>query len=202
MGQERARKARHGRYERRTLWALSSKDLNGYVGSAGTVGETWPGVKQVCRLQRVRRLKDKKSGEWETKAEVAYAITSLDRERAEAGELLQRWRVHWRMEDQLHWVRDVTFGEDGSQVYKGQAPEVFTAVRNVAITLVAHGEFESIAAGVRELGSAPIRILELFSRLSERVRGAEAKLKAGRKPSVERPAERPPTLLTRLRDSQ
>jgi len=45
--QHRTLKASHGRYETRTLWALSSLDLNAYVGSAGTVGKPWPGVSQA-----------------------------------------------------------------------------------------------------------------------------------------------------------
>ncbi len=35
-------KQRHGRLERRELWALADPELNGYTGSAGTVGEAWP----------------------------------------------------------------------------------------------------------------------------------------------------------------
>ena len=44
-------KRRHGRLERRELWALADPELNGYVGSAGTVGEAWPHLQQVCRLR-------------------------------------------------------------------------------------------------------------------------------------------------------
>ena len=40
-------KRRHGRLERRELWALADPELNGYVGSAGTVGEAWPHLQQV-----------------------------------------------------------------------------------------------------------------------------------------------------------
>ncbi len=34
--------------------ALADPELNGYVGSAGTVGEAWPHLQQVCRLERQR----------------------------------------------------------------------------------------------------------------------------------------------------
>ena len=36
------------------MWALADPELNGYVGSAGTVGEAWPHLQQVCRLERQR----------------------------------------------------------------------------------------------------------------------------------------------------
>ena len=53
--------------------------------------------------------------------EVAYAITSLGPSVGPAA-LLWLWRGHWRIENQLHYVRDVTFGEDASQVRTGAAP--------------------------------------------------------------------------------
>ena len=46
--------------------------------------------------------------------ERAYAITSLPPERGDAARLLEIWRGHW-----IHWVRDVVFGEDQSQVRTG-----------------------------------------------------------------------------------
>jgi len=62
----------------------------------------WGEPGKVCRMQRVRRRKDRKTGTWKTTAEVDYAITSLDRERADADNLLKRWRVHWHIENRLH----------------------------------------------------------------------------------------------------
>jgi hypothetical protein len=35
----------------------------------------------------------------------------------------------------LHWVRDVTFGEDLSQIRTGNSPQVMATLRNLAITL-------------------------------------------------------------------
>ena len=55
----------------RELWALADPELSGYVGSAGTVRETWPHLEQVCRLERPRTVKGKKQ------VEVSYAISSL-----------------------------------------------------------------------------------------------------------------------------
>ena len=53
--------------------------------------------------------------------ERAYAITSLPPEQADAARLLEIWRGYWRIENRLHWVRDVVFGEDLSQVRTGGA---------------------------------------------------------------------------------
>jgi predicted transposase YbfD/YdcC len=103
---------KHGdRIEVRRLWASTA--LRGYLD--------WPGVQQVIKVERVSRRKGKVS------SQVRYAITSLD-ERTSASQLLRQVRGHWGIENRLHYVRDVTFGEDckcserhGSQVRSGAA---------------------------------------------------------------------------------
>jgi hypothetical protein len=53
---------------------------------------------------------------------VVYATTSLPFELARPARLADLLRGHWAIENGLHWVRDVTFGEDASQVRTGTAP--------------------------------------------------------------------------------
>ena len=103
------------------MWALADPELNGYVGSAGTVGEAWPHLQQVCRLERQRVVKGKKQ------VAVSYAISSLPATDADARRLLSLSRGHWGIENRLHWVRDVTFDEDRSQVRTGAAPQGWRA---------------------------------------------------------------------------
>ena len=76
-------KQRHGRWERRELWALSDPELNGYAGSTGTVGEAWPHLKQMCRVERRRTVKGR------VQVEVSYAVTSLSPTVAGADRLLR-----------------------------------------------------------------------------------------------------------------
>jgi len=188
VAQEGAEKAQHGRYEVRTVWTLSSADLNAYAGSAGTVGKPWPGLAQVSRIQRVVGERDRKTGEWTVSAEVAHSITSLPADRASAGDILKHWRAHWRIEA-LHWVRDTTLGEDASQIHTGQAPEAFSILRNAAGTLLRLADFPSIASGVRELQTQPLGVLALFAKLTRRLRaGQGAGRSTGRQP---RPVSRP-----------
>ena len=68
--------------------------------------------------------------------EVVHGITSLGPERADAKRLLELNRGHWGIENGLHYVRDVTMGEDQSRVREGGAPQVMAALRNVVIFLV------------------------------------------------------------------
>jgi predicted transposase YbfD/YdcC len=103
----------------------------------------WPGLAQVCRIQRWRRC-----GGAEVH-EVAYAITSVPRQQADA-ELLLTWnRGHWGIENRSHYVRDVTLGEDASPNGGGNAPQVLAALRNAVVTYLRHEGASNIAAALR-----------------------------------------------------
>ena len=125
------------------MWALADPELNGYVGSAGTVGEAWPHLQQVCRPERQRVVKGKKQ------VAVSYAISSLPATDADARRLLSLSRGHWGIENRLHWVRDVTFDEDRSQVRTGAAPQVLAGLRNLVISLVRRAGHSNVAAALR-----------------------------------------------------
>ena len=93
----------HGRRERRTITTTTA--LNGYLD--------WPGIGQVFRLVRERRVGGI------TATETVYGITSLTRSEADAGRLLELVRTHWSIESELHHVRDVTLKEDACRVRTG-----------------------------------------------------------------------------------
>src|SRR5258708_29939183 len=112
----------HGRIERRRLTV--SATLAEY--------STWPGLQQVFRLERETVLR----ATGEIRAEIVYGVTSLSPPHADARRLLDLTRRHWRIENHSHWVRDVTFDEDRSQVRCGSTPEVMAAFRNTAIGLL------------------------------------------------------------------
>ena len=132
----------HGdRIEARRLRASTA--LAGYV--------EWPGHAQVLELRR--HVTNKRTAE--TRQEVVYGITSLGPERATPAQLLRLWREHWHIENRLHWVRDVTFDEDRSQVRAGRAPQVMAALRNVAISLLRLCGAENIAAACRRYAARP-----------------------------------------------
>lgn len=138
---------RHGdRWERRRLWA--SPALNEYLD--------WPGLAQVCCVERTRWYRGKKT------VELSYAITSLPPERAEAARLLAIWRGHWGIENRLHWVRDVVFGEDLSQVRTGSAPQLLAALRNLVIGMLRLSGVRNIAAALRHYAWKPRETLTLI----------------------------------------
>jgi hypothetical protein len=151
-------KARHGRREVRTLWALADPALNAYAGSAGTRGEEWPHLAQVCRFERQRV--DCRTGEVERR--VGYAVTSLPPARADAAALLALVRGHWGIENRLHWVRDVTFDEDRCQIRSGAAPQAVAACRNLVLALLRRGGAANIAAALRTHAGRPATAIHLL----------------------------------------
>jgi len=64
--------------------------------------------------------------------------------------------------DKSHWVRDVTFDEDRSQVRCGNIPEVMAALRNLAIGLIRLGGDTNIAAACRRYAAQPWAALALL----------------------------------------
>jgi predicted transposase YbfD/YdcC len=115
----------------------------------------WPGAIQVCWIERTTYQKGR------VMQESRYAITSRH---SQAADLLQRIRGHWAIENRLHWVRDVTLGEDACQVRSGAAPEVLAALRNAVIALLRHAGSTNLAATIRHnawCAGAALRLLGL-----------------------------------------
>ena len=149
--------ARHGRREERLLWALTDPALNADAGSAGTRGEAWPHLAQVCRLERERV--DCRTGEIERK--VTYLVTSLPPARADAAALLALVRGHWGIENRLHRVRDATFDEDRCQIRSGAAPQAVAACRNLVLALLRRAGATNLAAAVRTYAGRPGRAIQV-----------------------------------------
>lgn len=147
LTQARTIESGHGRIEERCLTASSA--LVGYID--------WPGHQQVFRLERTITIK--KTGA--QRQEVVYGITSLSPQRADAARLLRLDRRHWRIEA-THWIRDVTFDEDRSQVRCGHIAEVMAALRNVAIARLRLAGATNIAAACRRLAAQPWAALALI----------------------------------------
>ncbi len=138
----------HGRIEQRNI--TTSAALVGY--------STWPGLAQVFELGRYVIMQ--KTGQ--ERVEVVYGVTSLSAERATPGRVLDLVRGHWSIENKSHWVRDVTFDEDRSQVRCGSIPQVMAALRNTAIGLLRWAGHTNIAAACRRLAAQPAQALALI----------------------------------------
>lgn len=115
--------------------------------------EVFPGAVQLIKVVRRRRALDgtrtRARRKVKTTVEVVYFVTSLDHRQADPG-LLAAWaKSHWRIENRLHYVRDVTFGEDASQVRVGSGPQLMAAIRNLVIGLARLAGSDNIARCTR-----------------------------------------------------
>lgn len=111
----------HGRIERRKVWA--TKDVEWLSTRHG-----WPGLASIAAVEARVKAKDG------SRLERRYFIGSF------RGEVAQRFGVlarnHWSVENNLHWMLDVAFGEDDSRVRIGNAAENLSRVRRIALTLL------------------------------------------------------------------
>lgn len=136
----------HGRITKRHLQASSR--LAGHLD--------WPGLQQVCRIERVTKIKGKVT------TEVAYAITSLSPARAGAEQLLAYNRGHWGIENRLHWVRDVSLGEDACRANVGHSPQNLAAFRNVGLSLLRLSGVNEILSTFRDFATKPYELLKFL----------------------------------------
>ena len=96
------------------------------------------------------------------RTETVYGVTSLSPEKASTKEILGYVRQHWSIENSLHWVRDVTFDEDRSQVRVKNGPRVLATLNNIAIGLFNLIQIRTtIAAGIRYCANNAERTLQI-----------------------------------------
>jgi predicted transposase YbfD/YdcC len=115
---------------------------------------------QVIRRTRPISARTGRKGRWHT--ETVYAVTDLAPHQARPDELAAWIRGHWQIENGLHWVRDVTFGEDASRVHTGAAPQVMASLRNLATSLHRLAGATNIAKALRHHSRDALRTLELI----------------------------------------
>jgi predicted transposase YbfD/YdcC len=110
----------HGRIERREYSVIPAP--SGLPVLAG-----WPGLQSIGMVYRRREYDGK------VEEETVIFISSLP---PLVRRLAYHLRGHWKIENSLHWVLDVTFHEDQSRIRKGSAPEIASAFRRLALTLL------------------------------------------------------------------
>jgi predicted transposase YbfD/YdcC len=139
----------HGRIEERV--AIASTDLAGY--------SRWPGLAQVVQLRRT----------WEhkgvTKRATTYLVTSLPPEEASVARLMELRRGHWGIENSLHYVKDVTMGEDRSLIHVGAGGAVMSALRSTVVSLLHRAGLNRIASALRANSQHPHQALVLMGLL-------------------------------------
>jgi predicted transposase YbfD/YdcC len=112
----------HGRVETRRCSAVGDLTLLERAND-------WKGLRSLVRIEAERFHKATGKTEQETR----YYITSLTPDAARINTLV---RQHWGIENKLHWVLDVAFGEDLSRKRAGNAAQNFSLINRVAFNLL------------------------------------------------------------------
>jgi len=124
----------HGRQENRCCLVIEEPE-------GLTEKENWLGLKVIGMVQSVRKEADSQG-----RLHVRYFIGSKC---AKARYYCQRLRGHWRVENNLHWQLDVTFGEDDSRIRQRTAASNFAVVRRLALNLAKQEKTEMSMAKKR-----------------------------------------------------
>jgi predicted transposase YbfD/YdcC len=110
----------HGRIETRRYW--QSGDIGWFADR-----EKWEGLRSVGVVESVRDTGA------QTSTERRYYLSSLG---LDVEKFARSVRSHWGVENQLHWVLDVVFGEDQSRARTGHAAENLATLRRWALNLL------------------------------------------------------------------
>ena len=111
----------HGRLVRRRVFACPD------VGAFATLKD-WPGLAMVLAVETIRGV----NGTGKVTAEIRHYLSSA---KLPPEMLAAAIRNHWRIENGLHWVLDVTFGEDASRVRERNAARNLALLRRIALNL-------------------------------------------------------------------
>jgi predicted transposase YbfD/YdcC len=140
---------RHGRIEQRTL--IVSTQLNDYL--------EWPHVAQVFRVER---LVQHPRGKGQTR-EVIYGLTSLTTQEASPEKLLSLFREYWKIENGLHYRRDVTLQEDATRQTVGSSGHNMAILNNLVIGLCLQSGYQNLASARRFFDAHPQIALSLLT---------------------------------------
>jgi predicted transposase YbfD/YdcC len=111
----------HGRLVRRRVFACP------HVGALAILKD-WPGLAAVLAVETIRGI----PGRGKVTAEIRHYLSSAA---LPPEALAAAIRDHWRIENGLHWVLDVTFREDASRVRERNATRNLALLRRIALNL-------------------------------------------------------------------
>ena len=140
----------HGRSEQRTAKVLTDTVL--------AKAHDFPGIRALAQVDTLRRREGRPD---ETKTR--YFLLS---QTFSADKLLQIVRTHWTIENQLHWVLDVVFDEDGARNRKDHGPQNIALLRKIALNLLrSHPDKASIRRKIKKAGWDDMFLLSILAQM-------------------------------------
>jgi len=128
----------HGRLEVRQCWAINDPEWLAYIRDRNR----WPQLRGVVKVATKRDC-DKRH-----KPEVRYYITSCA---APAERILAATRAHWGIENEVHWVLDVVFNEDGTCIQDVNSSQNLVVLRHIALNLLRQEKSSKLSLRAKRL---------------------------------------------------
>lgn len=119
----------------------------------------WKGIRQIIQLKTIvkgRRCKSNKPAPLKTTEDICYLISSRE---GYATFYMEGIRLHWAIENSLHYVKDVTMKEDSSTIRKGSAAPNMSTIKSIALNILRSDGHANIAAATRKIAHN-IRLLK------------------------------------------
>jgi predicted transposase YbfD/YdcC len=120
-------------------WRIEKRRVN--ISYLNQELSQWLAVKTVIKVESERQLK------YHTEFSTRYYISDIQES---AFNFYQRIRGYWGVENQVHYVRDVTQGEDKSRIRTAPLPQFLAIARNLAINLYRDAGFNNMAQAYAE----------------------------------------------------
>ena len=131
----------HGRIETRTCSIIT--DLRGMSNTG-----KWKDLKTIIKIESVREFKN---SDRPTENAVRYYISSCS---GDAVFFQQAIRSQWAIENKLHWVLDVAFGEDASRKRQRNAAQNYSVLLKLALNLLKNEKTEKQGVKGKRLKAA------------------------------------------------
>jgi predicted transposase YbfD/YdcC len=127
----------HGRIEKRTV--SLSQNLEGIP--------EFPGLQTLIRVESERQVH--RANLIEVSTEIRYYVASFT---DTVSAFADRIRSYWAVENKVHYVRDVTQGEDASRIRTPPLVQIWAIARNLALNLYRNHGFKNMAQAQRQAG--------------------------------------------------
>jgi predicted transposase YbfD/YdcC len=125
----------HGRIETRRYWTMGNTEY--LIGA-----HKWSGLHSIGVVESQREMNGKVS------TEQRYYILSIQ---SDVQRFATAVRSHWSIENQLHWILDVGFGEDAAQSCSGYSAENLAVIRHIGINLLSRDKESKVGVKTRRL---------------------------------------------------
>lgn len=112
----------HGRIETRRCFAIEMQNQPFFF-----TPEIWPGLNSIAMVESTREIGDLVT------VERRYYVSSLP---PDAKRIANAVRAHWRIENSMHWVLDVVFGEDQCRARVNNAAQNLAILRRITMNLI------------------------------------------------------------------